>query len=74
MFLSKSELDVANERLSERVASLLEGASELYTDREPVKSESSRDKGLQWLYDSDIIFADRSHHVSNKVITNHTVI
>ena len=66
-FLTKEELEVANENAQRRCAEILNGDPIPSSIRPDVSKAEERDSGLAWLYESPITFVDSSKDVSDEV-------
>eukprot|EP00116_Pleurobrachia_bachei_P011143 sb/3471405/ len=67
VFLTKGELDTAEQRARERMGRCEDGDMAVRSVTE-VKNDTTRDAGLCWLYEGDVTFVDCSSSTSNKVL------
>ena len=70
-FLTKEELEVANENAQRRVVEILDSKPVSSTVRPDISQDVENDSGLAWLYDSSITFVDCSKDVSDQVCSLH---
>ena len=73
-FLTKDELDKANENAQKRYAEILSSDPIPSMIRPDISKTEMNDPGLAWLYESPITFVDTSEHVSDQVCLCNTVL
>lgn len=66
-FLTKDELNEANENAKKRYAEILDSDPVPSLIRPDISKTESNDSGLAWLYESPITFIDSSEDVSDQV-------
>ena len=73
-FLTKDELDKANENAQRRIAQILSSDPIPSLIRPDISKTEINDPGLAWLYESPITFVDTSEDVSDQVRLYDTVL
>ena len=66
-FLTKEELEVANENAQRRCEEIFDSTPIPSSIRPDISREEVKDSGLAWLYESPITFVDCSEDVSDQV-------
>lgn len=70
LFLTKEELDAAQNNIRNRYLDIIGSESTSFLQQKRIRPEVTRDEGLEWLYESDVMFVDSGQEIDNKVIHN----
>ena len=68
LFLTQDELEAAQENQARKYKDILKSEYPLLTPRAAIDPQTSKDPGLEWLFESDVTFVDCSASVTNQVI------